>query len=86
MRCAGDDREAVEALDRLMAELTRVQQEVVVGPGTLLVVDNYQAAHGRRSFKARYDGTDRWLKKITVSRNLRRNLAGYAPDRHRVIV
>ncbi|MFE6049556.1 guanitoxin biosynthesis L-enduracididine beta-hydroxylase GntD [Kitasatospora sp. NPDC056446] len=86
MRCVGDDREAAGALERLMAELTRVQQEVVVGPGTLLVVDNYQAAHGRRSFKARYDGTDRWLKKITVSRNLRRNLAGYAPDRHRVIV
>ena len=57
-----------------MAELERVQQEVVVGPGTLLVVDNYLAVHGRRAFEVRYDGTDRWLKKLTVSRNLRRGL------------
>jgi len=86
MRCADDDREAAAALDRFMAELTRAQQEVVVGPGTLLIVDNYLAAHGRRSFQARYDGTDRWLKKLTISRNLRRNLAGVSAGRHRVII
>jgi hypothetical protein len=28
--------------------------------------------HARKAFPARYDGTDRWLKKMTVSRNLRR--------------
>ncbi|HEX4225948.1 MAG TPA: hypothetical protein VHZ97_26525, partial [Pseudonocardiaceae bacterium] len=49
MRCAGDDDEAAGALARFMDELTRVQQEVVVGPGSLLIVDNYLAAHGRRS-------------------------------------
>ncbi|GAB2724284.1 guanitoxin biosynthesis L-enduracididine beta-hydroxylase GntD [Streptomyces bullii] len=80
------DTEAEAALDRLMAELQRVQQDVVVGPGSLLVVDNYRAVHGRRPFTARYDGTDRWLKKLTVSRNLRRNFSGYALDHHRVIV
>ncbi|MGW7488588.1 guanitoxin biosynthesis L-enduracididine beta-hydroxylase GntD [Streptomyces sp. NPDC054786] len=86
MRCAGDDPEATAALDRLMAELTRVQQEIAVGPGSLLVVDNYRAAHGRRAFRARFDGADRWLKKLTVSRNLRRGLAGYRSDLRRVIV
>ena len=74
MRAVGDDPAAEAALDRLMAELERNQQEVVVGPGTLLVVDNYLAVHGRRAFDVRYDGTDRWLKKLTASRNLRRGL------------
>ncbi len=80
------DTEAEAALDRLMAELNRVQRDVAVGPGSLLIVDNYRAVHGRRPFTARYDGTDRWLKKLTVSRNLRRNLSGYALEHPRVIV
>lgn len=75
MHCIADDAEAEKALDELMAELERVQRNVVVGPGTLLVVDNYLAVHGRRPFTARYDGTDRWLKKLTVSRDLRRSVS-----------
>ncbi|WP_405938144.1 TauD/TfdA family dioxygenase [Streptomyces sp. NBC_00726] len=86
MRCVDDDPRAVAALDRLMAELERVQQDVVVEQGSLLVVDNYLAAHGRRSFRARYDGTDRWLKKQLVSRNLRRGLNTSTTDSHRVIL
>ncbi|MEV6558529.1 guanitoxin biosynthesis L-enduracididine beta-hydroxylase GntD [Nocardia sp. NPDC051756] len=86
MSCVDNDQEAAAALDRFMVELTRVQQDVVVGPGSLLIMDNYLAAHGRRPFRARYDGTDRWLKKLTVSRNLRRHLAGGNSGRHRVLV
>ncbi|MER7004923.1 guanitoxin biosynthesis L-enduracididine beta-hydroxylase GntD [Dactylosporangium sp. NPDC000555] len=86
MRCLPGDVEAETTLDRFMAELERVQQDVVVEPGMLLIVDNYVAAHGRRSFQARYDGTDRWLKKLTVSRNLRRGLGGYHPDQRRVLM
>ncbi|GGX62060.1 guanitoxin biosynthesis L-enduracididine beta-hydroxylase GntD [Streptomyces hiroshimensis] len=80
------DTEAEAALDRLMEELQRVQQDIAVGPGSLLIVDNYRAVHGRRPFTPRFDGTDRWLKKLTVSRNLRRNLSGYSLSSHRVIV
>ncbi|MFD4141310.1 guanitoxin biosynthesis L-enduracididine beta-hydroxylase GntD [Streptomyces sp. NPDC058572] len=80
------DTEAETALDRLMDELQRVQRDIAVGPGSMLVVDNYRAVHGRRPFVPRYDGTDRWLKKLTVSRNLRRNISGYALGHHRVIV
>jgi Fe(II)/alpha-ketoglutarate-dependent arginine beta-hydroxylase len=75
MYCAPGDVAAEQALDRLMAELERVQRDVVLAPGTLVVLDNYLAVHGRRAFTARYDGTDRWLKKITASRDLRRGLA-----------
>ncbi|GIJ27294.1 L-asparagine oxygenase [Micromonospora qiuiae] len=71
MRCVGNDPVAQRALDALHTQLLANQDDVVVERGTLLIVDNYQAVHGRRSFRARYDGTDRWLKKLTVSRNLR---------------
>lgn len=85
MHVVGGDPAAELALDRLMAALERVQRDVVVGPGALLIVDNYLAVHGRRPFAVRYDGTDRWLKKLTVKRNLRRG-----PDRgtgsHRVLI
>lgn len=83
MRCV--DATAERALDALMVELERVTLEVVVGPGTLLVVDNYLAVHGRRAFQVRYDGTDRWLKKLTVSRNLRRGLVDSEHPSRRVL-
>jgi L-asparagine oxygenase len=85
MRAIGDDPVAERALDRLMAELERVQREIAIGPGELLVVDNYLAVHGRSPFSSRYDGTDRWLKKITVSRDLRRGLGGAGTGSPRVL-
>jgi len=71
MRCADDDPAAARALKALTDELERVQQALVVEPGTLLIVDNYLAVHGRAAFRARFDGNDRWLKKTLVTRNLR---------------
>ncbi|MFC7584421.1 TauD/TfdA family dioxygenase [Nonomuraea antimicrobica] len=79
------DVEAERALDALDAALQRAEQDVVVGPGTLLVVDNHLAVHGRKPFEVRYDGTDRWLKKLTVSRNLRRSHAISATKNRRVL-
>jgi Fe(II)/alpha-ketoglutarate-dependent arginine beta-hydroxylase len=86
MRCVAGDGEAERALDRLMEELERVQRDVVVGPGTLLVLDNYLCVHGRRAFRAREDGTDRWLKKATVRRDLRRGAAPGGTDSHRILI
>jgi Fe(II)/alpha-ketoglutarate-dependent arginine beta-hydroxylase len=85
MRCAGDDPAAGQALDVLMAELKRVSRPVVLEPGTLLVVDNYLAVHGRKAFRCRYDGTDRWLKRMIVSRDLRRTTLAATPHRPRVL-
>lgn len=39
---------------------------VALTPGDVLVVDNDLVVHGRVPFKARYDGTDRWLKRSSV--------------------
>jgi hypothetical protein len=70
IRCAGRSPEAERALEDLRAELDRVKQPLVAAPGTLLVLNNHRVAHARDSFTARYDGTDRWLRKIIVSRDL----------------
>ncbi len=70
MRCVGQDVRAAGALRRLLAELSRVRRPLVAAQGTLLIINNCSVVHGRESFKARYDGTDRWLRKIIVARDL----------------
>ncbi len=66
----GTDAEAAAAL----AELSRLVHAnhigVALGPGDLLVVDNHAAVHGRSPFRARYDGTDRWLQRSFVVADL----------------
>ncbi|MBD0674862.1 TauD/TfdA family dioxygenase [Streptomyces sp. CBMA156] len=55
-----------EAYGRLGEELARVSVAVSLEPGDVLVVDNDLVVHGRVPFQARYDGTDRWLKRASV--------------------
>ncbi|MFF3737226.1 TauD/TfdA family dioxygenase [Streptomyces sp. NPDC002566] len=62
-RAPADHRAAYARLER---ELARVSVAVVLDPGEVLVVDNDLVSHGRVPFKARYDGTDRWLKRSSV--------------------
>ncbi len=54
------------AYGRLEDELARVSVAVSLAPGDVLVVDNDLVVHGRVPFRARYDGTDRWLKRASV--------------------
>ncbi|MFE7043160.1 TauD/TfdA family dioxygenase [Streptomyces atratus] len=54
------------AYGRLEEELARVSVAVSLRPGEILVVDNDMVVHGRVPFQARYDGTDRWLKRASV--------------------
>lgn len=35
--------------------------------GSLLIIDNRRAAHSRSSFPARFDGSDRWLRRMMVA-------------------
>jgi Fe(II)/alpha-ketoglutarate-dependent arginine beta-hydroxylase len=81
MRCVGDSPQAERALDALMEELEQVSSCVVIEPGSMLILDNYLAVHGRKPFKSRYDGTDRWLKRMLVSRDLRKSAASFHSGR-----
>jgi Fe(II)/alpha-ketoglutarate-dependent arginine beta-hydroxylase len=44
---------------------------IALQPGDCLFLDNCRAVHGRKSFRARYDGADRWLKRLNITRSLR---------------
>ncbi|WP_211261569.1 TauD/TfdA family dioxygenase [Pseudonocardia acaciae] len=56
----------LRAYRRLGAELARAAVGVRLDPGDVLVIDNDVAVHGRQPFRARYDGTDRWLRRVSV--------------------
>lgn len=70
-----DDPEAQEALDALVAEVDRQIHDVALETGDFCFIDNFRAVHGRRPFQARFDGTDRWMKRINVARDLRKSRA-----------
>ena len=44
----------------------------MLAPGEAVFVDNYKVIHGRDTFTPRYDGTDRWLKRTSLVRDIRR--------------
>jgi L-asparagine oxygenase len=69
------DTEGERALGALTDALARAERGVTLHAGELLFIDNHLAVHGRRPFSARYDGTDRWLKRVNVTRDIRRSRA-----------
>jgi Fe(II)/alpha-ketoglutarate-dependent arginine beta-hydroxylase len=62
---------AAEALQLFVDEVDRRLQRVALGPGDLLVIDNYRCMHGRQPFRAAFDGRDRWLRRVNVAGNIR---------------
>ncbi|MGC4806832.1 guanitoxin biosynthesis L-enduracididine beta-hydroxylase GntD [Micromonospora sp. DT233] len=79
------DRAAAEAFASLCRRLDAAAVPVALSPGDLLLLDNYRSVHGRQPFRPRYDGTDRWLRKLAVTRDLRRSRARRSSPDDRVI-
>ncbi len=84
------DRDALEpearkALDGLVAAIDAAVEPVVLEPGDCCFVDNLRAVHGRNPFKARFDGTDRWLKRLNITRDLRVSREARISSAERVI-
>lgn len=67
------DPDAQHALDALVRGIEETLVDLVLEPGDIGIFDNYRAVHGRRSFTARFDGSDRWLQRILITRDLRRS-------------
>lgn len=61
---------AVVAMSSLHQAVKLSTKQVVLQSGDLLAIDNARAVHGRTPFVPRYDGTDRWLKRSLVVREL----------------
>jgi hypothetical protein len=70
-----ETQETRSAMDSLIRAIDDNMTGVALLPGECLIIDNYKAVHGRSSFKARFDGTDRWLKRINIARDLRKSRA-----------
>lgn len=69
------DIQAAAVITRFAEEVERRLRDVVLRPGDFCFLDNYKVVHGRRPFPARYDGTDRWLKRVCITRDLRKSRA-----------
>jgi L-asparagine oxygenase len=73
---------AARSLRALTDALTAVTVEVATEPGDLLIIDNRVVAHGRTPFTPRYDGHDRWLRRVFVVADLRRSASARAGFSH----
>lgn len=69
------DAEAHAALQAAIALISEGMVDLALRAGEMAFIDNYRVVHGRRPFRPAYDGTDRWLKRISVTRDLRRSRA-----------
>jgi Fe(II)/alpha-ketoglutarate-dependent arginine beta-hydroxylase len=66
------DDDAAEAVRAMHGILRASVENVVMRPGDAVFLDNYRVVHGREPFVPRYDGKDRWLKRLNLIRDVRR--------------
>lgn len=81
----GKTLQAQEALDKLLEAIKKNTKEIILQTGDVLVFDNRKLVHGRKSFNARYDGTDRWLLRMVVLDKMPPN-PEYVYDEHMIVV
>ncbi|WP_284740325.1 guanitoxin biosynthesis L-enduracididine beta-hydroxylase GntD [Amycolatopsis sp. RTGN1] len=79
---AGEEK---TAFDEICAAIDAAITGVVLAPGDIVFVDNYRMVHGRKPFRARFDGSDRWLRRLNITRDLRRSRANRVSAESRVI-
>lgn len=68
-----EDPAARDALRALIEVTEAGLKEIALKPGECALIDNYMVVHGRRSFTARFDGTDRWYKRVNITRDIRKS-------------
>jgi alpha-ketoglutarate-dependent taurine dioxygenase len=75
MKAVGDGSDesrsqADRALQEMRDAVNSSTKEVVLKTGDLLVINNDCTVHGRKPFQPRYDGTDRWVQRMLVIRDM----------------
>ena len=81
-----DNLPAQKAFAALIKAIDAEIGDVVLEPGDICFIDNCKSVHGRRAFKARYDGRDRWFKRMNVTRDLRKSRAALSDSASRIIL
>ncbi|WMP19412.1 guanitoxin biosynthesis L-enduracididine beta-hydroxylase GntD [Thiothrix lacustris] len=69
------DPEADAAIQVFTKAFNAALVDLELESGEICFIDNFRAVHGRTPFKypARYDGNDRWMKRINLTRDLRKS-------------
>jgi Fe(II)/alpha-ketoglutarate-dependent arginine beta-hydroxylase len=75
MTVSSDDHEAESALDELVKAMDDKMFDLALVSGDFCFLNNFRVVHGRKSFQPRHDGTDRWLKRINITSDLRKSRA-----------
>jgi L-asparagine oxygenase len=65
------DSEAEHAIQYLHKQIQIHALEVDVEVGDFYFLDNYKWLHGRKPFRAHYDGKDRWIRRFNVKKDLK---------------
>jgi alpha-ketoglutarate-dependent taurine dioxygenase len=73
MDSKSEDPEGQRELEKLIRRIDAHITDLVLHTGDIVFIDNFRVVHGRKPFKARFDGNDRWLKRINVTRDLRKS-------------
>jgi L-asparagine oxygenase len=71
----GVNAAARDALEALRGRMLGALVGAVLEPGSMLIVDNRKAVHGRTGFATRCDGRDRWVRQCFAVSNLRASQA-----------
>jgi L-asparagine oxygenase len=66
----GTTSDAQLLLDRVSNLYVRCREAYTLEPGQILILDNNRVAHGRSNYIARFDGTDRFIIRSFVVRDL----------------
>lgn len=86
MSAVHGDTEAAEALKYIVAEFSAALRNVALEPGNIIFMDNYRVVHGRKGFKPRFDGYDRWLKRINITLDIRKSRESRRSQTSHVII
>lgn len=81
-----DNAQARTALNALIQAIEKNLVSIVLQPGDYCLIDNYRVVHGRKAFKAKYDGNDRWLKRINITKDLRKSRDARAKSTSRILL
>lgn len=74
------------AYEHLVLALQRNKQNILLNEGDCLYIDNYRAVHAREPYEPRFDGSDRWYRRVYISADIRLSRAARRAATSRVIL
>lgn len=84
VRALPGETEAQIALEYLGQAMNAAGRQLTLEQGDVLFMDNFSLVHGRTPFIPRFDGTDRWLQRVSITTDFRKSYP-YRTKNYRVI-